>query len=65
MQPSCIQVTSQAAELETFYLFWAATLVFSMQMGFAMLSAGAVRQKNVQNIMLKAPAAPAASGLSS
>jgi len=47
------KVTSQAAELETFYLFWAATLVFSMQMGFAMLSAGAVRQKNVQNIMLK------------
>ena len=40
-------------EHNTFYLLWASVLVFSMQLGFAMLSAGAVRQKNVQNIMLK------------
>jgi len=41
------------AEHDTFYLLWASVLVFGMQLGFAMLSAGAVRQKNVQNIMLK------------
>ena len=47
------QLDSLHNELDTFYLFWAATLVFSMQLGFALLSAGAVRNKNVQNILLK------------
>ena len=47
------QLDSLRNELDTFYLFWAATLVFSMQLGFALLSAGAVRNKNVQNILLK------------
>ena len=47
------QLDSLHNALATFYLFWAATLVFSMQLGFALLSAGAVRNKNVQNILLK------------
>lgn len=40
-------------EVNTFYVMWAATLVFLMQLGFAMLSAGAVRTKNTANILLK------------
>ena len=39
--------------LNTFYLLFAAAMVFFMQAGFAMLCAGSVRQKNVKNIMLK------------
>ncbi|KAL3790613.1 hypothetical protein ACHAWO_005284 [Cyclotella atomus] len=39
--------------LDTFYLLFAASFVFFMQTGFAMLCAGSVRQKNVKNIMLK------------
>jgi Ammonium Transporter Family len=34
-------------------LVYSAALVFLMQAGFAMLCAGAVRKKNVQNTMLK------------
>uniref|UniRef100_A0A7S2DZY3 Ammonium transporter n=1 Tax=Haptolina brevifila TaxID=156173 RepID=A0A7S2DZY3_9EUKA len=41
------------AETDTFYVFWAATLVFLMQCGFAVLAAGSVREKNVRNILLK------------
>ena len=41
------------AGLDVFYLLFAATMVFFMQAGFAMLCAGSVRQKNVKNIMLK------------
>lgn len=37
----------------TIYLVFSAALVFYMQAGFAMLCAGAVRKKNVQNTMLK------------
>jgi hypothetical protein len=37
----------------TIYLIFSAALVFFMQAGFAMLCAGAVRRKNVQNTMLK------------
>jgi Amt family ammonium transporter len=37
----------------TIYLVYAAALVFFMQAGFAMLCAGSVRLKNVQNTMLK------------
>jgi Amt family ammonium transporter len=37
----------------TIYLIYSAALVFFMQAGFAMLCAGAVRTKNVQNTMLK------------
>jgi len=43
----------QDDELNTFYLMWAGVLVFLMQLGFAMLSAGAVRTKNASNILLK------------
>lgn len=39
--------------LDVFFLLYAAALVFFMQAGFAMLCAGSVRQKNVQNTMLK------------
>ena len=35
------------------YQLFAAALVFFMQAGFAMLCAGAVRKKNLQNTMLK------------
>jgi Amt family ammonium transporter len=37
----------------TFFLILAAALVFYMQAGFAMLCAGCVRKKNVQNTMVK------------
>jgi hypothetical protein len=37
----------------TIYLIYSAALVFFMQAGFAMLCAGSVRRKNVQNTMLK------------
>jgi len=43
----------ESDELNTFYVMWAGTLVFLMQLGFAMLSAGAVRTKNTTNILLK------------
>lgn len=39
--------------VNTFYLIYAASLVFYMQAGFAMLCAGSVRMKNLQNTMLK------------
>lgn len=38
---------------KTLFLVQAASLVFFMQAGFAMVCAGAVRKKNVQNTMLK------------
>ena len=37
----------------SFYLLWAGALIFLMQAGFATLSAGSIRQKNVKNILLK------------
>jgi len=40
-------------ELDTFYIMFAACLVFLMQAGFAMLEAGSVRSKNVKNVLLK------------
>ena len=40
-------------EVNTFYLLWAGALVFLMQAGFAVLSAGSIRTKNVKNILLK------------
>ena len=39
--------------VDTFFLIYAASLVFYMQTGFAMLCAGSVRIKNLQNTMLK------------
>jgi Amt family ammonium transporter len=40
-------------EVNTFYLLWAGALIFLMQAGFATLSAGSIREKNVKNILLK------------
>lgn len=40
-------------ELNSFYLMWAGALIFLMQAGFATLSAGSIRAKNVKNILLK------------
>ena len=42
-----------AGGVDTFFLVYSASLVFFMQAGFAMLCAGAVQKKNVQNTMLK------------
>lgn len=54
------QVATQAAKLSVEHNFprsvllvYAAALIFFMQAGFAMVCAGAVRKKNVQNTMLK------------
>jgi len=44
---------SLAIGVDTFFLIFAASLVFFMQAGFAMVCAGCVRLKNVQNTMLK------------
>ena len=61
MSPSCDNALSlevkavlenTEAALDVFYLLFTATIVFFTQAGFAMLCAGSVRQKNVQNIML-------------
>ncbi len=41
-----------AAGLNIFFLLFAASFIFMMQTGFAMLCAGSIRQKNVKNIML-------------
>ena len=41
------------AETNTYYLLWAGALIFLMQAGFATLSAGSIRAKNVKNILLK------------
>ena len=54
---SCIvdnRAASDTAELsssiDSFFLIYAASLVFFMQAGFAMLCAGSVQKKNVQNV---------------
>jgi len=44
---------ANANSLDTFFLVYASSLVFLMQAGFAMLCAGCVQLKNVQNSMLK------------
>lgn len=46
-----IERTNQVSR--NLYLLYASALVFFMQAGFAMLCAGAVRRKNLQNTMLK------------
>ena len=45
--------TSNANSIDTFFLIYSSSLVFFMQAGFAMLCAGCVQLKNVQNSMLK------------
>ena len=47
------KVATNNSELNTFYLMWAGALIFLMQSGFAVLSAGSIRAKNVKNILLK------------
>jgi Ammonium Transporter Family len=48
------QADSEAAlQLRSFLLVSAGAMIFFMQTGFAMLCAGCVRLKNVQNTMLK------------
>ena len=42
-----------AGGVDTFFLVYSASLVFFMQAGFAMLCAGCVRPKNVQNTIMK------------
>ena len=44
---------ARAADLTDFLYVVAAAMIFFMQAGFAMLCAGCVRLKNVQNTMLK------------
>jgi ammonium transporter, Amt family len=44
---------SDSASLHSFLLVLAGAMIFFMQTGFAMLCAGSVRLKNVQNTMLK------------
>lgn len=41
------------ASIDAFFLLYASTLIFFMQTGFAMVCAGCVRLKNVQNTLLK------------
>jgi len=48
-----IQDTADREFSRTIFLVFSAAMVFYMQAGFAMLCAGAVRKKNVQNTMLK------------
>ncbi len=38
--------------LDAFFLLFAGALVFFMQVGFAMLLAGSIREKNVANVLL-------------
>ena len=45
--------TNSDSSIDTFFLLYAASLVFFMQTGFAMISAGCVRLNNVQNTLLK------------
>lgn len=55
----CISNTFQngeslkSADLKSFLFVLAGSMIFFMQSGFAMLCAGSVRLKNVQNTMLK------------
>lgn len=44
---------ARAADLHDFLYVMAGAMIFFMQSGFAMLCAGSVRLKNVQNTMLK------------
>ncbi|KAL3922478.1 MAG: hypothetical protein SGILL_002186 [Bacillariaceae sp.] len=44
---------ARAADLNDFLYVLAGAMIFFMQSGFAMLCAGSVRLKNVQNTMLK------------
>ena len=47
------QISNTSNSVDAFFLLYAASLVFFMQAGFAMLCAGCVRINNVQNTLLK------------
>jgi len=47
------KISEKNVGVDVFFIIFAATLVFLMQTGFAMLCAGSIRSKNVQNVMLK------------
>ena len=47
------QSAATDSAVDIFFLLFAATLVFLMQAGFAMVAAGCVRTNNVQNTLLK------------
>ncbi|KAF5827019.1 ammonium transporter AmtB-like domain-containing protein [Dunaliella salina] len=44
---------ADAASTNIFFLVYGGTIVFLMQLGFAMLTSGFVRMKNINNILLK------------
>lgn len=47
-----VSLDAYKVDVDQFFLVWGAALVIFMHAGFAMLSAGAVRTKNVKNILL-------------
>jgi ammonia channel protein AmtB len=40
-------------EVDNFFLLWAAVLIFVMQCGFGMLSAGLIRAHSVKSLLMK------------
>jgi ammonium transporter, Amt family len=46
-------ITNLAKSLDNGFVLISGYLVFIMQVGFAMLTAGSVRTKNTQNVLLK------------
>jgi len=47
------QVSQNASSLDVMFVLVSGYLVFLMQAGFAMLTAGSVRSKNTKNVLLK------------
>eukprot|EP00210_Caulerpa_lentillifera_P003868 g3695.t1 len=52
-EPAVAETDETVDALDTFFLLASGFLVFFMQCGFCMLSAGSVREKNAKNIILK------------
>ncbi|CAK9111283.1 Ammonium transporter 1 member 1 (AtAMT1 [Durusdinium trenchii] len=52
LQDSAQVAAEVAGDTDVFFILWAAALVFMMHLGFAMLSAGAVRVKSTNNILM-------------
>lgn len=57
-------LSSHTLAVDSIYLLFSTYLVFSMQIGFAMLCAGSVRAKNTMNIMMTNVLDAAAGGIS-
>jgi Amt family ammonium transporter len=47
------RIDSLSAGIDIFFLLFASIIMFTMQAGFAMLCAGSVRKKNLQNTLMK------------